>query len=134
MVTRTLGFCCNQAAWLCNICWSCASTSYWSVSNRMRSDDTEATKSSWLPLTGPEGVAGPPVCAEASPPGAGGSSCGGFFEQAARATMAVAISKGRESFIGLLLNRSEEHTYELQPLMRISYAVFCMKKHKHKLQ
>src|SRR3546814_10128786 len=24
--------------------------------------------------------------------------------------------------------RSEEHTYELQSLMRISYAVFCMKK------
>src|SRR3546814_7985904 len=26
------------------------------------------------------------------------------------------------------LARSEEHTYELQSLMRISYAVFCMKK------
>src|SRR3546814_9572600 len=25
-------------------------------------------------------------------------------------------------------NRSEEHTYELQSLMRISYAVFCLKK------
>src|SRR3546814_10800578 len=25
-------------------------------------------------------------------------------------------------------NRSEEHTSELQPLMRISYAVFCLKK------
>src|SRR3546814_5097636 len=25
-------------------------------------------------------------------------------------------------------DRSEEHTYELQSLMRISYAVFCMKK------
>src|SRR3546814_10212732 len=30
---------------------------------------------------------------------------------------------------GLLL-RSEEHTSELQSLMRISYAVFCLKKHK----
>src|SRR3546814_3337680 len=30
--------------------------------------------------------------------------------------------------------RSEEHTSELQSLMRISYAVFCLKKktHKHK--
>src|SRR3546814_7727152 len=28
--------------------------------------------------------------------------------------------------------RSEEHTYELQSLMRISYAVFCLKK-KNKL-
>src|SRR3546814_9007335 len=31
-------------------------------------------------------------------------------------------------------SRSEEHTSELQSLMRISYAVFCLKKktHKHK--
>src|SRR3546814_2578940 len=36
---------------------------------------------------------------------------------------------------GDLLLRSEEHTSELQSLMRISYAVFCLKKktiiHKH---
>src|SRR3546814_10138197 len=31
------------------------------------------------------------------------------------------------------LGRSEEHTSELQSLMRISYAVFCLKK-KHKTQ
>src|SRR3546814_9584578 len=30
--------------------------------------------------------------------------------------------------------RSEEHTSELQSLMRISYAVFCLKKKKHKSQ
>src|SRR3546814_6811353 len=32
--------------------------------------------------------------------------------------------------------RSEEHTSELQSLMRISYAVFCLKKkkNKHKMQ
>src|SRR3546814_4740065 len=29
-------------------------------------------------------------------------------------------------------SRSEEHTSELQSLMRISYAVFCLKKHKKK--
>src|SRR3546814_8990140 len=28
--------------------------------------------------------------------------------------------------------RSEEHTSELQSLMRISYAVFCLKKNNHK--
>src|SRR3546814_4774709 len=28
----------------------------------------------------------------------------------------------------VLANRSEEHTSELQSLMRISYAVFCLKK------
>src|SRR3546814_2408665 len=31
---------------------------------------------------------------------------------------------------GLSLTRSEEHTSELQSLMRISYAVFCLKKKK----
>src|SRR3546814_1523777 len=30
--------------------------------------------------------------------------------------------------------RSEEHTSELQSLMRISYAVFCLKKNKEKTQ
>src|SRR3546814_4076809 len=29
------------------------------------------------------------------------------------------------------MGRSEEHTSELQSLMRISYAVFCLKKKKH---
>src|SRR3546814_7416134 len=31
----------------------------------------------------------------------------------------------------LTLSRSEEHTSELQSLMRISYAVFCLKKKKN---
>src|SRR3546814_7116846 len=31
----------------------------------------------------------------------------------------------------LFFNRSEEHTSELQSLMRISYAVFCLKKKKY---
>src|SRR3546814_2267585 len=30
-----------------------------------------------------------------------------------------------------IVERSEEHTSELQSLMRISYAVFCLKKKKH---
>src|SRR3546814_1110703 len=30
-----------------------------------------------------------------------------------------------------LSSRSEEHTSELQSLMRISYAVFCLKKKRH---
>src|SRR3546814_5581351 len=33
---------------------------------------------------------------------------------------------------GRIIYRSEEHTSELQSLMRISYAVFCLKKKKHK--
>src|SRR3546814_10752928 len=35
---------------------------------------------------------------------------------------------------GLPVARSEEHTSELQSLMRISYAVFCLKKKKYKSQ
>src|SRR3546814_6423044 len=31
-----------------------------------------------------------------------------------------------------LIRKSEEHTYELQSLMRILYAVFCLKKKKQK--
>src|SRR3546814_8744405 len=31
----------------------------------------------------------------------------------------------------VFIGRSEEHTSELQSLMRISYAVFCLKKKKH---
>src|SRR3546814_1001777 len=33
---------------------------------------------------------------------------------------------------GVYIGRSEEHTSELQSLMRISYAVFCLKKKKKK--
>src|SRR3546814_10307613 len=33
-----------------------------------------------------------------------------------------------------VLGRSEEHTSELQSLMRISYAVFCLNKKTHKYQ
>src|SRR3546814_3492287 len=33
--------------------------------------------------------------------------------------------------IGIAVQRSEEHTSELQSLMRISYAVFCLKKKTH---
>src|SRR3546814_1581110 len=38
--------------------------------------------------------------------------------------------QSREKIIGLWEKRSEEHTSELQSLMRISYAVFCLKKKK----
>src|SRR3546814_4282554 len=36
--------------------------------------------------------------------------------------------RGAGTFEFLYENRSEEHTSELQSLMRISYAVFCLKK------
>src|SRR3546814_5328913 len=41
-----------------------------------------------------------------------------------------------DELVGKIWNgqRSEEHTSELQSLMRISYAVFCLKKKNRKLQ
>src|SRR3546814_1060754 len=39
---------------------------------------------------------------------------------------------GRFATFAMIWIRSEEHTSELQSLMRISYAVFCLKKKKTK--
>src|SRR3546814_4980972 len=39
--------------------------------------------------------------------------------------------QSRRAVAGQLHQRSEEHTSELQSLMRISYAVFCLKKKKN---
>src|SRR3546814_2640089 len=39
--------------------------------------------------------------------------------------------RGRTPFLPSCPSRSEEHTSELQSLMRISYAVFCLKKKKN---
>src|SRR3546814_3924393 len=54
--------------------------------------------------------------------------CPGLTETGmTRPTFDYAKEKGVTHEIGQL-NRSEEHTSELQSLMRVSYAVFCMKK------
>src|SRR3546814_9466455 len=54
---------------------------------------------------------------------AGSISAGGMCAAQGRARASAALSR----------KRSEEHTSELQSLMRISYAVFCLKKKtKHK--
>src|SRR3546814_3589566 len=53
----------------------------------------------------------------------------GAFEQL---TLLVKESEGgRDLARDAIRGRSEEHTSELQSLMRISYAVFCLKKKKH---
>src|SRR3546814_10433427 len=44
-----------------------------------------------------------------------------------RTGTASGLTRGRST-------RSEEHTSELQSLMRISYAVFCLKKHNQQKQ
>src|SRR3546814_2412111 len=46
------------------------------------------------------------------------------------ASRALAINWDRKSITSCGRIRSEEHTSELQSLMRISYAVFCLKKKK----
>src|SRR3546814_5719720 len=59
-----------------------------------------------------------------------GSKCGGGFALAdveqLRGIFAAAAVENEK--------RSEEHTSELQSLMRISYAVFCLKKKKRQKQ
>src|SRR3546814_3985419 len=57
-----------------------------------------------------------------------------------RPPSAVAVGRGADldrarahRARGALGRRSEEHTSELQSLMRISYAVFCLKKKKQQL-
>src|SRR3546814_6858998 len=44
------------------------------------------------------------------------------------------LDREGEIRIAKRIERSEEHTSELQSLMRISYAVFCLKKKKKKTQ
>src|SRR3546814_9223045 len=46
----------------------------------------------------------------------------------------VALDRWRIAVLAFesIVERSEEHTSELQSLMRISYAVFCLKKKKTK--
>src|SRR3546814_2745258 len=65
---------------------------------------------------------------------AGGRGTGSVARQAALARFHELLRPGvvqalRDAFLAAQLgNRSEEHTSELQSLMRISYAVFCLKK------
>src|SRR3546814_7022703 len=47
----------------------------------------------------------------------------------AGATFSIISTSG--TFHGRMAARSEEHTSELQSLIRISYAVFCLKQHNH---
>src|SRR3546814_4385020 len=58
-----------------------------------------------------------PVYADDAPPAAPGT---------------VVLPPDKVQALGVRTERSEEHTSELQSLMRISYAVFCLKKKKHK--
>src|SRR3546814_2165353 len=63
-----------------------------------------------------------------------GVGTGQIGRACARCGRAPGYDHARASFVGvhaLAAARSEEHTSELQSLMRISYAVFCLKKNKN---
>src|SRR3546814_4982543 len=56
-----------------------------------------------------------------------GAAAGALSRPARRRLISDCARRGRGG-----IARSEEHTSELQSLMRISYAVFCLKKKKKK--
>src|SRR3546814_10500122 len=53
-------------------------------------------------------------------------------DRVGRQSRCLPDARGAEHAAGRRHPRSEEHTSELQSLMRISYAVFCLKKKKQK--
>src|SRR3546814_2982142 len=65
-------------------------------------------------------------------PGADGGGHGLLDDVGRLAGAGATARKPSSSAAGRRARRSEEHTSELQSLMRISYAVFCLKKKKRK--
>src|SRR3546814_7381534 len=57
-----------------------------------------------------------------------------FLSCSVVASISSTIQATRQKRVGRVIvsGRSEEHTSELQSLMRLSYAVFCLKKKKKK--
>src|SRR3546814_9255335 len=78
-----------------------------------------------LPISQFPDIAPPTVVVTAAYPGANA-------ETVARsvATPIEEAVNGVENMTSMTSTRSEEHTSELQPLMRNSYAVFCLTKRK----
>src|SRR3546814_5206424 len=68
--------------------------------------------------------------------GAGEAAIGRFCEDFTAKARAGKIDPagGSQAAAAGRTTRSEEHTSELQSLMRISYAVFCLKKKKTKIE
>src|SRR3546814_12639240 len=62
-----------------------------------------------------------------------GDPCGPHGRGAARQRQRTRRRNRRDPAQPEQLKRSEEHTFELQSLMRISYAVFCLKKKNNKI-
>src|SRR3546814_7032709 len=81
-------------------------------SSRKRASAPESIRNSWFTGNGWSGISD---CAEAG----------------AAISAAHAVAAARAHLAPRRVLRSEEHTSELQSLMRISYAVFCLKKKNH---
>src|SRR3546814_7956310 len=100
---------------------------------------TDLGHSSLVPLCveGDDGIEQEIGCSRSSLWSGGGSSGFSHAHHAAAVAEATGDDGGVEGVEVGLSGRSEEHTSELQSLMRISYAVFCLKKHniqQHKTQ
>src|SRR3546814_2890198 len=88
-----------------------------------------STKSEWRAASS----GGRVISAAASHPGASASACNVTRVLSTAPTMTARIGPpdfGAVDAFPREYHRSEEHTSELQSLMRISYAVFCLKKKK----
>src|SRR3546814_9026370 len=82
------------------------------------------------------GLTGALALADAAAAAGLGVMTGSMISSSLSIAPALVIA-ARSAFVDLdgplllnILKRSEEHTSELQSLMRISYAVFCLKKKK----
>src|SRR3546814_4747295 len=90
-----------------------------------RSRGRDAAKRCGLRVHAPRA---PPTAAAPAAPSAAAASCPAPAAPAQRRSPPSARCAGQDAA------RSEEHTSELQSLMRISYAVFCLKKKTHEHQ
>src|SRR3546814_2229533 len=100
--------------WSSDVC----SSDLWRRPASPGSDPRRGRSGKWATSSAPGTSLRRPGCPQS--PEAGGSS--------------PATSKGWRMRGGKSAIRSEEHTSELQSLMRISYAVFCLKKKKDKTE
>src|SRR3546814_8510159 len=84
----------------------------------------------------------PGICVASTPPSARAARLRCARVPLSPDSMSEAVDAGDRALVDALLRgrraggvafqqRSEEHTSELQSLMRISYAVFCLKKKTH---
>src|SRR3546814_4488463 len=96
----------------------------------MRSRSIRRSACSTLPKSGWSRVKRPAPVREYAAGAA--SACGGLYPGLSSRLLTMADLPAVAALRAAV--RSEEHTSELQSLMRISYAVFCLKKKKNKLK